>query len=465
MEIIKFRAWLLYNKMTNFYIGKLSSLSAVDYSGYESISLSDYNNTYTDWVAYEYNTQKVYISQYVIFKNISYSKALSFCEKIGTVTINSKSYVAKIMPASFWLNMPSNISSSLHAYGHLFLTSTFSNSNCQVINRNDRNDRFSHDSYISTDSSKSGDVFVAFIPVLVPLNNEVNISGEDMDLGDKSTSFGITYSVQDKDANDSIFITEELNGKIVREIESAVCGQLYTFNITPGLLSELPIGETSIVKITASDGYNKAVRIYTFNRVSNNPTIVYNGSTNLGTLKNIPTISYSISDNNDSAVIITEKLNDKIIYSEKISTNNIRKTDITSAQWSGCVGPCTLEITAVNSNGGSETLTIYFSKGSSNRLEVMTKPSVSKTQPKNISLDIGWTTDNATGTIEVCNNALDEVVIWEDATKEIDGGNVYHFKNNSKTSEDWAVSIRIIIVKDSGSTSEVNVYSIRGTYE
>ena len=73
MEIIKFRAWLLYNKMTNFYIGKLSSLSAVDYSGYESISLSDYNNTYTDWVAYEYNTQKVYISQYVIFKNISYS--------------------------------------------------------------------------------------------------------------------------------------------------------------------------------------------------------------------------------------------------------------------------------------------------------------------------------------------------------------------------------------------------------
>ena len=68
METIKFRAWLLYNKMNSYYVGKLSSPTAVDYSTYESISLSEYNNTYTDWVSYQYGTQTVYISQYIFFK-------------------------------------------------------------------------------------------------------------------------------------------------------------------------------------------------------------------------------------------------------------------------------------------------------------------------------------------------------------------------------------------------------------
>ena len=465
MEKIKFRAWLLYNKMTSFYIGKLSALSAIDYSEYESISLSSYNNTYTDWISYQYGTQTVYISQYVIFKNLNYYDALSFCEKIGTVTINGKSYAAKIMPASFWLDLPNNVLSSFYACNHLFLTSNITDDDdCSVVTRSIHTEKFSHHSYINVEN-KSDDMPVAFIPVLVSLNNEVNISGEDADLGDKTTSFGITYSVHDEDIDDSICITEELNGKIIREIGNASCGELYTFNITPGLFSDLPMDEVNVIKITADDGYNKAVRIYTFNRVSSNPTINYNGNPNLGSIKEIPVISYSVSDSYGEAVTITEKINDKIIYSDKLSLDTARTVSISESQWLECSGHCVLEITAENANGGLETLEITFSRDNGTRLEVMTKPSVSKTQPTKISLNVGWTTDNAVGTIYACNNALDEVVAWEDITEEIDDSDVYSFKNNTKTAEDWAVSIKIIIEKDEGSDSEVNVYSIRGTYE
>lgn len=466
METIKFRAWLLYNKMNSYYVGKLSSPTAVDYSVYESISLSEYNNTYTDWISYKYGTQTVYISQYVFFKNLSYNDAVSFCEKIGTVIINGKSYVAKIMPANFWLEIPNNIFSSFYASSHLFLTSTLTNDDCSVVSRDLYTESFSHHGLVKTDT-KSDELPVAFVPVLISLNNKVNISGEDMDLGNKASSFGITYSVHDEDIEDRIFITEELNGEIIREIENAACGELYTFNITPGLFSNLPLDDINIVKITATDGYNKSVRYYTFNRISNNPTINCIGSTNLGTLTKMPEISYSVSDNYDDTITITEKLNDKIIFFDKVPVGTVRKSSMIESQWLECIGPSTLEIIAENSNGGSETLEITFSRKGGNKLKVMTIPSVSKTRPEKISLNIGWTTDNATGIVEVCNNANDEEkdMVWENATREIENGDVYSFKNTTKISEDWAVSIKITIIKDEGSSSEVNVYSIRGTYE
>lgn len=467
-KILNFRAWLLYDKMTNFYIGKSSSQNAIDYSQYESISLYEHDSVAADWISYEYNASTVYISQYVIFYNMNYDEALFLCEKIGNININGKPYSAKIMPASFWLDLPKDVYTILHAYQYSFITSTFNNEFYHVVSRDSYSNAFNYTGYVDENSISEGAEEKrsrAFIPVLVPVNNEVFISGEDLDLGDKSSSFSITYTVHDEDHDDSIYITEELNNKIIREIANAECDTLYTFSITPGLYSDLIENETNVIKITANDGYVTASRFYTFKKVSNNPIITYDGNPNLGSIPGIPELSYTVSDNNEDSIIVTEKLNGKVIHTETVSSGTARTIEITESQWLECIGVSTLEIVAENSSGGSSTFVITFARDNGNRLEVRTKPSVSSIQPSKISLNVGWTTDNATGTVYVANNALDENVEWEDATNEIENGEVYFFENSTKTSDNWAVSIKIVIEKDEGSTSEVNVFSIRGTYE
>lgn len=467
-KYLKFRTWLLYSNMNSLYVGDSSSLNAIDFPKYSSISLGDKENSHISWVATLYNNETVYISQYVIFKNISYNDAEKLCDKVGIITIDNKSYAMKIMPVSFWINLSKDIYSTIRACGYSVITSTQTDDGFNVISRVPCTDAFSDYGIIKDKnliSDSENNLSIAYIPVLVPINSEVSISGQDADFGDKTSGFGITYSVYDKDDSDSIYIKEELNGKIIREINDASLSELYTFNITSGLFSELVANEMNVAKITASDGNAVATRIYTFKKVNNDPVINYEGNASLGPVTDIPSITYSVSDDTGSTITVVEKLNNRIIYSENIKTNENRTVSISESQWAECIGLNTLEISANNSSGGASSISITFSKGSSNKLEVQTKPSIVESQPKKISLDIDWVTDNATGKVYVSNNALDEKPVWEDATSKVNTNDMYSFTNNEKLSDDWAISVKVIIEKDTGSTSEVSVFGIRGTFE
>lgn len=462
VKSINYRAWQLYVNKTSSYVGDASSLYAIDYSKYESINLIERDDTYIKWVSTIYKKATVYISQYIIFNSITYNNAADLCKKVGVVIVNGKQHMLKLMPASFWLELPKEIYSSIHASGHLFITLQESNK-FNAIRRDARTDAFGSHSMVDINSST--DEPLAFIPVLVPINNTVTISGEDADLGDKTTNFGVSYSVYDDDAEDNIYIKEELNGEIIREISNAVIGELYTFNITQGMYSMLIPHETNILKITANDGTDSSYRLYTFKKVNNAPTIVYEGNTSLGSIVSIPTIEYMVQDDIDKTVNITEKINDITLFTGNISTDTKRTVSISNEQWSKFVGDCTLEIIATNPSGESSTMLITFTKGTSNRLEVKTKPLAVEDMPEKISLEIDWTTANATGKAYVSNNALDARPIWEEMTSKINTNDVYLFANKTKEAENWAVSVRVVIEKDAGSTSEINIYGIRGTFE
>ena len=57
-----------------------------------------------------------------------------------------------------------------------------------------------------------------FLPILKLVNSTPTISGEDEDLGDKTSAFNITYSVNDNDVADELTVTEKLNEKIIKTL-------------------------------------------------------------------------------------------------------------------------------------------------------------------------------------------------------------------------------------------------------
>lgn len=465
-KVLKFRTWFLHSENKTAYIGESSSLNAIDYSKYVSVSLGDSSDTQINWIASPYGSKTAYISQYVIFYNISYNDAQNLCKKTGKIVVNNKEYVLKVMPISFWLELTSDVRSSVSAYGYSFITANETNTKYSTINRFDSSKVFSNNGTVYDKNSKKDEESapIAYIPVLIPIENTISISGSDVDLGRKASVFNASYSINGT-SEDKITIREELNGKVIRVIDNATKGKVYTFAMTKGLFSELPSDEMITIKITATDGVVSDTRIFSFEKISGQPKINYGGSNGLGTITSIPNITYSVSDNTNDKVTITEKLNGKILYSGELSVDTNRTVAINNTQWAECLQVNTLEIIATNSNGESDIIEITFSKGSSNRIEVNTKPISVDIMPTKISLELDWKTNNATGRVYVTNNANDKIPVWEDMTSVINTNNIYLFTNKEKKSEKWGISIKVVVIKDAGKTDEIDVFAIRGTYE
>jgi hypothetical protein len=93
-------------------------------------------------------------------------------------------------------------------------------------------------------------------------------------------------------------------------------------------------------------------------------------------------------------------------------------------------------------------------------LQFETIPQSVDFKPYSISLTDKKVIDsNASIKVYACNNANDEMKIWEDITSEYVKNACYTFKNNSKISENWAVSVKYII-EANNSTGEISINAI-----
>ncbi|MBA2878065.1 hypothetical protein HNR63_001119 [Anoxybacillus kamchatkensis] len=114
-------------------------------------------------------------------------------------------------------------------------------------------------------SSSSRTASVGWRPVLEVLNSAPVISGSDSNLGNKSASFSVNYSVNDTDTGDTLTVTEKVDATIIRTINNAVRGQTYTLDLS-SVWSTLSLGSHTIT-ITVNDGKGgTATRTYTFTK-------------------------------------------------------------------------------------------------------------------------------------------------------------------------------------------------------
>jgi hypothetical protein len=91
------------------------------------------------------------------------------------------------------------------------------------------------------------------------------VSGADSNLGNKSSSFTVDYTVNDSDTGDTLTVTENVDGMTLRTINNAVRGQTYTLDLS-SIWTSLSLGSHTIT-ITVTDGKGgTATRTYTFTK-------------------------------------------------------------------------------------------------------------------------------------------------------------------------------------------------------
>ena len=98
--------------------------------------------------------------------------------------------------------------------------------------------------------------------------------------------------------------------------------------------------------------------------------------------------------------------------------------------------------------------TFKFSKNETEILFELKNPVEAVEMPtKAIVQMIATIPSGATSKVEICNNAFDNNVSWQDATQESKSLENIEFKNKSKTAENWGVNIRVNIKRNSAEGS------------
>lgn len=414
------------------------------------------------WVEFNLDGRTAYISKNIALHLIAVEDIIELCSK--PVTIDSVDYDLCFLTQSQLYNIPSDVCSKLLYYseGYYYYSSDYYNENYKMVSFNKTN--FS-DGNKEVSADYYGSHFL-YIPVLVLHNAAPTISGKDENLGNKTSSFNITYSVSDIDSGQELTVKEKLNGTVIRTIKNPVQGSALLFSITDEVFSSLGMKSTNTIEIEVTDGSATSYRRYTFVKTNSAPLINYAGQSDLGQLTSKPTIRYSVSDNEGDTITVTEKLNGEVIREFTAVSNTNYTITLTDEFWLTCgKNTNTIEISASDVNGGTSYKYITF-KRQVNKVQItMKNPIETDAAATKIMVSPDWDKVGCTGKVEVCNNGFDSNPTWEDMTTMAVLNRPYVFTNTTKTANKWGIKIRLTLTKNAGYDGEIAIYGFGGAFE
>lgn len=420
-----------------------------------------------EWIEANLNGTKAYISKASPLHGMSPNNMLGQCKK---VTLGGILYRIALISANDWINLPKTVLAKMLKIGAFDFDVTTSDFFYKTgMDRDEvRIVTLKFDYVIDNGSfpANSAGQNLYYWPVLIVDNNVPIISGEDENLGNKTSSFNITYSVSDADAGQELTVKEKLNGSIIRTLKNPTQNSTLTFTITDELFVSLSMNTTNTIEIEVTDGSATTYRRYTFVKTNSAPFITYTGQADLGELTTKPSITYSVKDNEGDAITVTEKLNGEVINQFSATSNTNYTVGITDTFWLTCGSNTnTVEIIASDALGGSSSKTITFSRKITKLQIVMKNAIETDAKATKILVSPQWTTTGGVGKVEVCNNGFDSNPTWEDATTMVVLNRPHLFTNTSKTASKWGIKIRITVTKNQGYDGEVAIFGFGGAYE
>ena len=440
-------------------------------SGYSTTSYSstmvEYRDVTTDsrkrnFIEISINGEKAYLDSHYAFQNAN-NKCMYYNNN-RKCTIEGREYRMALLSESEWKNLPKNVLEQID-WEMDTLTSSFENNNGVWLRYFTSESRWLKvlwgNETEGGPNSANGAIYA-----LIPVNNPPTISGEDKDLGNKTSSFSVTYSVLDEDSGQELTVKEKLNGSIIRTLQNPIQGSTLTFTITEELFASLSMNTTNTIEIEVTDGSATTYRRYTFIKTNSAPLINYSGQSDLGQLTSKPTITYSVSDNEGDTITVTEKLNGEVIRQFTATSNTNYTITLTDEFWLTCgKNTNTIEISASDVNGGTSYKYITFTR-QVNKVQITTKnPIETDAAATKIMVSPDWDKTGCTGKVEVCNNGFDASPTWEDMTTMAALNRPYVFTNKTKTAAKWGIKIRLTLTKNEGYTGEVAIYGFGGAYE
>lgn len=447
-----------------------STINAPHYNYTPNFTFKD-TDDYTkkhNWLEFNEGGEKKYICTNGIFYGVKYADLIKSFKQIE---LDGEMYELRVPTENEILYLYEN--KLLNKVDNKFAENSYSHyviygSNdekftyCSNININNDKPTFFYNELSINDFQD----YMLVIPVLVIVNNPPTISGKDENLGDKTNSFNITYSVSDADADQELTVKEKLNETVIRIIKNPIKGSTLSCSITEELFASLSMGTTNTIEIEVTDGSATTYRRYTFVKTNSAPSITYTGQADLGELTTKPSITYSVKDNEGDAITVTEKLNGEVINQFSATTNTNYTVGITDTFWLTCGSNTnTVEIIASDALGGSSSKTITFSRKITKLQIVMKNAIETDAKATKILVSPQWTTTGGVGKVEVCNNGFDPNPKWEDATTMVVLNRPHLFTNTSKTASKWGIKIRITVTKNQGYDGEVAIFGFGGAYE
>lgn len=456
---------------------QVPSRYAPDFYDYKSYTFVDNTESKYDfkWIESKIDGKKVYISQTFIFQDVSYNALFKKVNMNKTLKLNGSAYILRLLSKDEFQNKLSStvldqLDFSITSSNPLYtLTSTILNGT-NVINIIYNKDNYipyikslwdENDFDLDTFSTANGCILA-----LELLNNPPTISGEDENLGNKTSSFSITYSISDEDSDQELTVKEKLNGSIIRTLKNPTQNSTLTFTITDELFVSLNMDTTNTIEIEVTDGSATTYRRYTFVKTNSAPFITYTGQADLGELTTKPSITYSVKDNEGDAITVTEKLNGEVIKQFTATSNKNYTITITDKFWLTCgKNANTIEISASDVNGGTSYKYITFTR-QVNKVQITTKKAIeTDAAATKIMVSPDWDKTGCTGKVEVCNNGFDASPTWEDMTTMSVLNRPYTFTNSTKTAAKWGIKIRLTLTKNEGYEGEVAIYGFGGAFE
>lgn len=456
---------------------QVPSRYAPDFYDYKSYTFVDNTESKYDfkWIESKIDGKKVYISQTFIFQDVSYNALFKKVNMNKTLKLNGSAYILRLLSKDEFQNKLSStvldqLDFSITSSNPLYtLTSTILNGT-NVINIIYNKDNYipyikslwdENDFDLDTFSTANGCILA-----LELLNNPPTISGEDENLGNKTSSFSITYSISDEDSGQELTVKEKLNGSIIRTLKNPTQNSTLTFTITDELFVPLNMNTANTIEIEVTDGSATTYRRYTFVKTNSAPFITYTGQADLGELTTKPSITYSVKDNEGDAITVTEKLNGEVIKQFTATSNKNYTITITDEFWLTCgKNANTIEISASDVNGGTSYKYITFTR-QVNKVQITTKKAIeTDAAATKIMVSPDWDKTGCTGKVEVCNNGFDASPTWEDMTTMSVLNRPYTFTNSTKTAAKWGIKIRLTLTKNEGYEGEVAIYGFGGAFE
>ena len=407
------------------------------------------------------NGKKAYLDSHYALQNAN--NMCMYYNNKRICTIEDEKYTMELLSEAEWKSLPQSVLSRIN-WEMTTLTSSFEGGEGVWLEYIDNSRWYrSVSGNETTGGAGSGN---GAIYALIPVNNPPTISGEDKNLGDKTSSFSVTYSVSDEDSGQELTVKEKLNGSIIRTLQNPIQGSTLTFTITDELFASLSMNTTNTIEIEVTDGSATTYRRYTFIKTNSAPLINYTGQSDLGQLTSKPSISYSVSDNEGDTITVTEKLNGEVIREFTATSNTNYTITLTDEFWLTCGKDTnTIEISASDVNGGTSYKYITF-KRQVNKVQITTKnPIETDAAATKIMVSPDWDKTGCTGKVEVCNNGFDENPTWEDMTTMAALNRPYVFTNKTKTAAKWGIKIRLTLTKNQGYTGEVAIYGFGGAFE
>lgn len=233
----------------------------------------------------------------------------------------------------------------------------------------------------------------------------------------------------------------------------------------------IPKGEhTSVVyRVRAYDSFD-AYSSYTTSpsrTIDNNtaPVIECDLSGDLGEKSEGFTIPYTVSDAEQQAVTVTEKVGDLVKRTYKATLDEQATFEITDEYFQKILnGVQTVQIVATDSAGKSSTHELTFTKKVYKAVITLSEPLAVEEQITVAVLAItGKIPADATQLIELTNNGNDPEPVWEDATADVKAGRNHPFTNKSQTNG-WAFNFRVTVERGE-SGEDGNIVSIQGGFQ